>query len=93
MSLFETLQGGHEAYFDAALSLTFFLLIGRYMDHRTRSAARSAARELTALEVHTAERMIGEQTQTVAVNDLACRRYHSGPDGRTCACGRRIAVW
>jgi Cu2+-exporting ATPase len=70
MSLFETLQGGHEAYFDAALSLTFFLLIGRYMDHRTRSAARSAARELTALEVHTAERMIGEQTQTVAVNDL-----------------------
>ncbi|MEP1765594.1 MAG: heavy metal translocating P-type ATPase [Sulfitobacter sp.] len=70
MSLFETLQGGHEAYFDAALSLTFFLLIGRYMDHRTRSAARSAARELTALEVHTAERMIGTQCQTVPVADL-----------------------
>ncbi|MCX7567330.1 heavy metal translocating P-type ATPase [Sulfitobacter sp. F26169L] len=70
MSLYETLDGGTEAYFDAALSLTFFLLIGRYMDHRTRSAARSAARELTALEVHTAERLIGDQTQTVPVTDL-----------------------
>lgn len=70
MSLYETLQGGHEAYFDAALSLTFFLLIGRYMDHRTRNAARSAARELTALEVHTAERLNGDQTETVPVTDL-----------------------
>ncbi|KEJ87901.1 heavy metal translocating P-type ATPase [Sulfitobacter donghicola] len=70
MSLFETLQGGTEAYFDAALSLTFFLLIGRYMDYRTRSAARSAARELTALEVHTAERLVGEQTYTVPVAEL-----------------------
>ncbi|MEY1554830.1 heavy metal translocating P-type ATPase [Yoonia sp. R2331] len=55
MSLYETLNSGHHAYFDAALSLTFFLLIGRYLDHTTRQAARSAARELTALEVHTAE--------------------------------------
>ncbi|MCX7560160.1 heavy metal translocating P-type ATPase [Sulfitobacter sp. F26204] len=51
MSLFETAAGGHDAYFDAALSLTFFLLCGRYLDHRCRSTARSAARELAALEV------------------------------------------
>lgn len=70
MSLFETLNGGDHAYFDAALSLTFFLLIGRYMDHRTRSAAGSAAKELTALEVHTAQRITGNNTQTVAVSDL-----------------------
>lgn len=70
MSLFETLNGGAHAYFDAALSLTFFLLIGRYMDHRTRSAARSAAKELTALEVHTAQRITDGKTQTVAVADL-----------------------
>ena len=39
MSLYETFNSGAHAYFDAALSLTFFLLIGRYMDHRTRSNA------------------------------------------------------
>ncbi|MEM7709554.1 MAG: cadmium family heavy metal-translocating P-type ATPase, partial [Pseudomonadota bacterium] len=33
------------------LSLTLFLLIGRYLDDRTRRAARSAAAALTALEV------------------------------------------
>lgn len=54
MSLYETLHGGAHAYFDAALSLTFFLLIGRYLEHRTRAAARSAAKELTALEVQNA---------------------------------------
>ena len=51
LSVYETIEGGQHAYFDAALSLTFFLLAGRYLDHRTRSVARSAAQELTALEV------------------------------------------
>ncbi|TDT75558.1 Cu2+-exporting ATPase [Litoreibacter halocynthiae] len=54
LSLYETMAGGENAYFDAALSLTFFLLIGRYLDHRTRAAARSAAQELAALEVPSA---------------------------------------
>ena len=70
MSLFETLNSGAHAYFDAALSLTFFLLIGRYMDHQTRSAARSAAKELTALEVQTAERITQSGTQTVKATSL-----------------------
>lgn len=71
MSLYETLHGGHHAYFDAALSLTFFLLIGRYLDYRTRSAARSAAKELSALEVHSAQRMRDGIAQTVPIGDLA----------------------
>ncbi len=50
-SLWETSLSGKHAYFDAALALTFFLLAGRYLDHRTRAAARSAAQELAALEV------------------------------------------
>ena len=70
MSLFETMNGGHHAYFDAALSLTFFLLIGRFMDHQTRSSARSAAKELTALEVQSAERITATGTQTVSVQSL-----------------------
>jgi len=70
MSLYESLNGGHHAYFDAAVSLTFFLLIGRYMDHQTRSAARSAAKELNALEVHSAERLRDGKARTVNVSNL-----------------------
>ena len=70
MSLFEVLNGGEHAYFDAALSLTFFLLIGRYLDHQTRSAARSAAKELTALEVHTTHVMVDGKTKTTSVADV-----------------------
>ncbi|PYE82456.1 heavy metal translocating P-type ATPase [Pseudoroseicyclus aestuarii] len=43
-------SAGH-SWFDAALALTFFLLIGRTLDHAGRSAARSAAAELAALNV------------------------------------------
>lgn len=50
LSLFETINGGHEAYFDAALSLTFFLLAGRFLEQRMRTAAKSAAADLAALE-------------------------------------------
>ncbi|MGR3662322.1 MAG: heavy metal translocating P-type ATPase [Paracoccaceae bacterium] len=67
MSFYETLLGGQHAYFDAALSLTFFLLAGRYLDHRTRSIARSAAEELTALEV---PRALRENGETVSVSEL-----------------------
>jgi Cu2+-exporting ATPase len=42
---------GENAYFDAAVMLAFFLLLGRYLDHRSRALARSAAEELAALEV------------------------------------------
>ncbi len=51
ISLYETIYGGHHSYFDAAVTLTFFLLIGRYLDHRSRKAAASAAAQLAALEV------------------------------------------
>lgn len=51
ISIYETAQSGEQAYFDAAVMLCFFLLIGRYLDHRTRALARSAAQELAALEV------------------------------------------
>ena len=72
MSVYESLNGGHHAYFDAGLSLTFFLLIGRFLDHRTRASARSAARELAALETQTAERIDGQgRAHTVPITDLS----------------------
>ena len=70
LSVYETLQGNAHVYFDAALSLTFFLLIGRYLDHRTRFAARSASQELSALEVPRATRIADGIHKAVDVADL-----------------------
>ncbi|WP_406648222.1 heavy metal translocating P-type ATPase [Aliisedimentitalea scapharcae] len=70
-SLWETSLSGEHAYFDAALTLTFFLLAGRYLDYRTRAVARSAAEELTALEVPRALRVIDGDEYEVPVADLA----------------------
>ncbi|MGI9368087.1 MAG: heavy metal translocating P-type ATPase [Ruegeria sp.] len=70
-SLWETALSGEHAYFDAALTLTFFLLAGRYLDYRTRAAARSAAEELTALEVPRAIRLVNGAEHEVAVAALS----------------------
>ncbi|MDA8232905.1 MAG: heavy metal translocating P-type ATPase metal-binding domain-containing protein [Magnetospirillum sp.] len=50
MSLFETITWGRHAYFDSAIMLLFFLLVGRYLDSRARGRARTAAEHLLALE-------------------------------------------
>ncbi len=71
ISVYETTQGGHQAYFDAAVMLTFFLLAGRFLDHRTRAVARSAAQELAALEVPRAVRVRDGVETVVAIADLA----------------------
>ncbi len=71
ISLYETLQSGKHAYFEAVVMLTFFLLAGRYLDFRARAAARSAAQELAALEVPRAIRLTDGQEATVPVADLA----------------------
>lgn len=70
ISVFETAHSGHHAYFDAAVMLCFFLLVGRYLDHRTRAIARSAAAELTALEVPRATLLSGAVERSVRVAEL-----------------------
>ncbi len=50
MSLAETIRGGEDVYFDSAITLLFFLLIGRYLDSRARGRARSAAEHLLTLD-------------------------------------------
>jgi Cu2+-exporting ATPase len=63
ISLLETFRGGEHAYFDSAVTLLFFLLIGRYLDRRVRARARLAVEQLTALN-GTAATVIDEHGRT-----------------------------
>lgn len=46
MSLFQTYLKAEETYYDAAVMLLFFLLIGRFLDQKMRNHARSVAHNL-----------------------------------------------
>ncbi|QND23585.1 cadmium-translocating P-type ATPase (plasmid) [Rhizobium leguminosarum bv. viciae] len=49
VSLWETVHHGEHAWFDASVSLLFFLLIGRTLDHVMREKARAAINGLARL--------------------------------------------
>lgn len=46
MSVSEAMRGGEHVYFDSAVMLLFFLLIGRYLDARAKGRARASATKL-----------------------------------------------
>ena len=54
VSFLETVLHGRDTYFDAAVTLLFLLLIGRWLDHSLRRKARGAAADLLALQASTA---------------------------------------
>lgn len=71
LSLYETATSGAHVYFDAALSLVFFLLAGRVLDLHMRKVARSAARELAALEPQAVDVRVGDRVERRAAADVA----------------------
>lgn len=63
ISFVETVLRGRDAYFDAAVSLLFLLLIGRWLDHRLRASARSAAADLLAMQAPAATLLAEDGTE------------------------------
>src|SRR5690606_19817401 len=71
MSLYDTIQGGEHAYFDAAVSLLFFLLIGRTLDHVMRERARTAVKGLARLAARGALVLRGDgRREYLPVDDI-----------------------
>jgi Cu2+-exporting ATPase len=59
MSLVETIHHAEHTYFDAAIMLLTFLLVGRYLDQSMRRRTRAVAGNLAALKAETAARFVG----------------------------------
>jgi Cu2+-exporting ATPase len=87
MSLVQTIRGGHQVYFDAAIMLTFFLLIGRYLDESVRVKAKSAAENLLGFRAMSAT-VIGSDGRPTR---LAARKLLAGMRVLVAA-GERIPV-
>lgn len=79
VSLWETIHHGEHAWFDATVTLLFFLLIGRTLDHVMRDRARSAITGLARLSPRGA----------MVVSDNGSREYRPIED---IAVGDRISV-
>ncbi len=71
MSLVETANHAKEAYFDSAIMLLFFLLVGRTLDHAMRRKTRAVAGNLAALRADTAHRFAGDELVSVPVAAVA----------------------
>lgn len=71
MSIHETVIGGEHAYFDSAVMLLFFLLIGRWLDAKARGEARAHATELLSLLQGTATIVEGNHKKRVMISELS----------------------
>ena len=87
MSLFQTMRGSHQVYFDAAITLLAFLLVGRLLDQQMRTKAAGAAANLLGFRAFHASRLHDDgRVERIAAKNLAPgMRVHT-------AAGERIAA-
>lgn len=74
-SVWATLTGGGEVYFDSVSMFTFFLLTGRYLEMAARHRAGQVAEELVRLMPATATRLRDGEQEVVPVSQLAPGDY------------------
>ncbi len=63
LSLWQTVEGAEHAYFDSALMLLFFLLLGRVLDRGMRRRTRAFAENLAALRSETTLKIASDGRQ------------------------------
>ena len=87
MSLYQTMLNNEQVYFDAAVTLLFFLLVGRYLDESLRVRARGEAQNLLSLQSGIATILDADGTQ----RKVAAHALRPG-DRVLVAAGERIAA-
>jgi Cu2+-exporting ATPase len=70
-SVWTTVTGGHEVYFDSVTMFSFFLLSSRFLEMGARHRAGQAAEALVRLLPATATRLVDGSEAVVSVSDLA----------------------
>lgn len=71
VSLIQTFKGATHIYFDSALMLIFFLLIGRYLDFKARKKTFDIAREFSLLSSNFARIIEDGQIKIIASKNVA----------------------
>jgi P-type Cu2+ transporter len=74
MSLVETINHAEHAYFDAAIMLLTFLLVGRVLDQNMRRRTRAVAGNLAALKAETATKFVSRDE----ISEVPVAAIHPG---------------
>ncbi|MDH2356348.1 cation-translocating P-type ATPase [Bradyrhizobium sp. SSUT112] len=74
LSVIETIHHVEDAYFDAAIMLLTFLLVGRVLDQNMRRRTRAVAGNLAALKAETAAKFVGPDE----ISQVPVAAIHSG---------------
>ena len=92
MSVYQSVRGTDQVYFDAATTLLLFLLLGRFLDQRMRAKAAGAAANLIGLAA-TSATVVTEDGSLVRVSSKALApgmRIHVAAGERVAADGRLL---